>query len=358
MKVSPAAGPGAIPLPNSVPTQAANAARAKAVAMIQGNATPKPTAHSPQLNQNALSPEDMSAVRPPSVPTPNIDTSTPSEEDTQVAQDPTQNASTEAKDTPAELPVSSQLALLSRKEKALRFKQQQQDQAFKAREEAIKARETAADAKEREYQSGYVSKADLKKQTLKMLAEADVSYEDLTQQVLNQSQTNPYTEAQIARLEAKIQELTASTEESKKIYSSQQEQALEAATKQIRMDVRNLVKSDPAYETVRATNSVNDVVDLIKKTYEQDGYVMSIEDATQEVEDYLIEEAIKLTKIQKIQKRLQPAASTPPKQSDNAQTLQPNKQPQQMKTLTNATGSTRPLSARERAIAAMEGKLK
>lgn len=310
-----------------------------------------PTPHAPSLDQNNISPEEMSAVSPP---TPTLNTDTLTDNETPIEDVP------QVEETPTEPPpapaVSSQLALLARKEKAQRLKQQQQDQAFKAREEALKAREAAADAKERQYNQGYVSQDVIKKQTLKVLADAGVSYDDLTQQVLNQSQTNPYTESQIAKLEAKIQQLESKAEASQKQYSTQQEQAMEAATKQIRVDVRNLVKSDPAYETVKATGSTEDVVDLIKRTYAEDGYIMSTEEATQEVEDYLVEEALKLTRIQKIQKRMQ--ASATPAPTLGAKTPQTPKQPQPMKTLTNATGSTRPLTARERAIAAAEGRLK
>jgi hypothetical protein len=65
------------------------------------------------------------------------------------------------------------------------------------------------------------------------------------------------------------------------------------------------------------------------------------------VEDYLVEEALKVAKISKISKKLQPAAQP---------AAEPIKQPA-AKTLTNAMGTNRPLSAKERAVLAFEGKL-
>lgn len=337
---------GSNPLvPSSQPNQSKAAdARARAISMLSGaQAVP---------DQSNIAPEMMSAVAPPS-PTVN-------EELLANEPDPVEVPPEEPKEETPQ--VSSQLALLARREKALRAKQQQQEQAIKAREDALKAKEEQLLAKEREYSNGYMPKDFIKQNPLKVLAEAGVSYDDLTQQVLNQSQTNPYTEAQIAKLEAQIARLTEEAENSKKQYSSQQEQAVEAAMKQIKMDVRQLVSKDPSYETIKATNSIDDVADLIRQTYEKDGYIMSVEDAAQEVEDYLIEEALKLDKIQKIQQRRQQSQAQPsnaPTTVNVKQTQGPlNKQPQQMKTLTNQIASSRPLSARERAILVFKGENK
>ena len=73
------------------------------------------------------------------------------------------------------------------------------------------------------------------------------------------------------------------------------------------------------------------------------------------MENYLVDEALKFTQIGKIQKRMAAAnASRTPTETKT----QSSQQPQAMKTLTNAASSTRPLTVRERAIAAAEGRLK
>lgn len=347
MKVSPAAGPTPPSLPQTAMSQTQLSARAKAIAMVQGAQQPQQqaTAHPPSMNQNNISPEMASAVIPP---TP-MDTSANIE---------TVQSETEAPVTtptePKSPSVSSQLALLSRKEKAMRAKQQQQEAAFRQRETEFKAKEAELEAKAAQYSTGYITKNQLKDQTLQSLAEAGVTYEDLTNQILQQSQTNPYTEVKISKLEAELKRLAAETEMSKKAAVDQQQETKVAARRQISMDVRNLVANDPTYETIKATRSLNDVTDLVMKTYEEDGYWMSVDDAALEVENYLIDEAVKLAQINKVRNRLQPVAKAKPA---NEQQPQLKKQPQ-MKTLTNVQSSSRPLTSRERAIAAMEGRLK
>jgi hypothetical protein len=121
--------------------------------------------------------------------------------------------------------------------------------------------------------------------------------------------------------------------------------------KQIRNDVNMLVKHDPQFETIKATNSIGDVVELIEKTFNEDGVLLTVEEAAQQVESYLVDEAIKLARLAKIQQKLAPA----PKAEASKATGTPEKQ--SMKTLTNSVNSSRTLSARERAILAMQGKL-
>jgi hypothetical protein len=157
-------------------------------------------------------------------------------------------------------------------------------------------------------------------------------------------------------LKAEIKALRDAQDKASKTFEDQQTASYQAAVSQIKTDVQRLVESDPEFETVKATRSVDDVVELITKTYEQDQVLMSVEDATREVENYLIEEALNLTRIQKIQKRLQAAQPEARVGQPQQQAASPRQQP--MKTLTNAASSSRPLNARERAILAFKGELK
>ena len=70
----------------------------------------------------------------------------------------------------AEEPSSSQMAIIARKERALRAQKQQQDQAFKAREAALAAKEQELALKAQEYNSGYIPKASLKQAALEALS--------------------------------------------------------------------------------------------------------------------------------------------------------------------------------------------
>ena len=295
----------------------------------------------PVPNPSQISPEEMSAVVPKQASEPEIG----------------QSDKVEAPETPAEpkSEIDPRMAQLARRERALRAKAQQQEQAFKAREAALAVREAELSSKDQTYKSGYIPKDLLKTSPLQALAEAGLSYDEITQAVLNQQPTDPRVEATISRLEAKIKQLEEAGEEGKKNSATQQQAAYEAAVKQIKADVSKLVFTDPAFETVKATNSISDVVELIEETYKKDGTLLGVEEAAQMVEDYLLEEALKLTRIDKIKKRL--AQNAQPAQTQKAQPPQP-KQPPPMKTLTNAASSTRQLSAKERAILAFRGELK
>lgn len=318
-------------------------ATARAIAAFGNNAPPP-------VDPNSISPEEMGAIVAPTRAAEEVE-------------DLGQKTSSEATETVAEEPapkvedpLSSQYAQLARRERAIRAKAQQQEQAFRTREEALKARESALQSQDQQYKSGYISKDQLRLSPLEALAEAGLSYEELTQQLLTQQPKDPRIEAHISRLEAQIKSLEAANETSKSSATAQQQAAYNAAVSQIRSDAKTLVAADPAFETIKYTNSVDDVVDLITQTWEKDEILLSVQDAAQQVEDYLVEEAMKLTKIEKIKKRLSPPAATP--KAPQTQTPAVSKQTQPMKTLTNASASTRQLSAKERAILAFKGELK
>lgn len=304
------------------------------------------------VNANNISAEELSAVHQ----------SAPQEEVSEQQTAPetqervTEEKVTQEEATKVEEPSSSQMAIIARKERALRAQKQQQDQAFKARETALQAREAAVEAKAQEYNSGYIPKASLKQAALEALSSDPQFYEEMTQQVINnQTPLDPRVSSFINKQEEQIKNLTAKLEAQEKGQVEQQTQAYQSAVAQIKADVTALVNSDENFETVKATRSVNDVVELIEKTYQEEKRLLSVEEAAQMVEDYLIDEGVKLANIGKIKKRLSTAPAVPAK----VQTQTPNtKQPQTMKTLTNATASTRQLGAKERAILAFKGELK
>lgn len=355
MNIKPVAGPSQIP----VVTTNHTSGREKAIAAFNAVGS-QPAAHSqPQTevvrNQNNIRPEEMRAIVPPtSGQNPNSeelqDVSAQSEE-TEV-QAPVEEA---PKTDPA---LSRQFAQLARQERALRAKAQQQEQAIKAREQALIEREQAISAKDQTYKSGYISKDQIKSDPLSVLAEAGISYDELTQQLINQQPRDPRTEAHIARLEAKLAALEEANTTSQKTYQEQQQAQYNEAVKQIRNDAKNLVMNDPNFETIKATGSIKDVVELITETYNKDGVLLSVEEAAQQVEDYLVEQfSGVVTKVDKLKKRIQANASPTPVQKVQTPATQVQTQPQ-MKTLTNSTGSSRRLSAKERAILAFKGELK
>lgn len=256
-------------------------------------------------------------------------------------------------------PLSSHYAAMARKEKALRAKVQQQELQFKAKEEAIRAKEEALKAKEEEYKSGYFNKAEFSKDPWKYLAEAGITYDQLTEMALTQQSVPPQVMSQIQKLEKQLQEEREERkkyeENSKKSQEEAQSNAYKQAVEALKRDASSLVKDNPEFELVASTDSVQDVVTLIEETFKEEGILLSVEEAAAEVEKYLEEEALKLAKLKKIQSKLQPTQSKT--EEGKVEVKFQAKQPQ-MKTLTNSIGQEKPLTARERAILAMKGDLK
>lgn len=314
----------------------ATAARDRAIQLLSGA--------TPNVDQNNIKAEEAMAVKPPEDAVDN----TRQNDTTEVTADDSK---------PKEETISSQYAVLARKEKAIRAKAIQQDQAFKAREAALTAREAELTTKATQDLTNYISKDKLKQNAYLAMQEAGVTYDELSQQALN-AQSPEFQQMQAMREEMRqeLQQLREEQGNTKKSLEQQQTQAYQQALNQIRTEAKDLVSTDPAYETIKATRSVNDVVELIERTFNEDGRLMTVEQAATAVEDHLVEEAMKLSQIKKIRARLYKNSDAAATQSNNAK---PASSPgKNMTTLTNSVGSTRQLSARERALLAFKGELK
>lgn len=344
MKIQPVASPHQI-MPTGASSSSASEAKARAVAMLTQQPPPQPqqTAHSAQLNQNAISAEDLGAVR-----------QAPQNSQPDAIEPAAQEPSQKQEDPQ----TSQEWARLARQEKAIRAKAQASEQALKAREAALAAKEAELAAKDATYKSEYVPKSLFKQNAAQALAEAGTSYDELVQQMLNSQPINLQVEYEMNKLRNQVEELKQANAEARKASQDQQTQAYQAAVNQIRADARKLVKSDPAFETIKATNSVNDVVELIERVYQKDGELLSVEEAAEQVEDYLLEESMKLTKINKIRQRIGLNAQTASTKTAQTTAGQERQQQPTMKTLTNSNASSRQLSAKERAILAFKGELK
>lgn len=338
--------PGKLETVNTETSSTNKAATARAIEAFKSaaGATTGNSQELPVQNANDISPEEMSVV-------------TQSSKASQSQNDITEAPITEPKDSAVEAspeaappkapeePLSSQYAQLARKEKAIRAQAQQ----VKAKEAELAAREAALTAKSEPKapeSPNYKDRAS--KDPLGVMQELGISYEQLTELLLNQDPAQARYQTEIEALKAEIKSFK---EESTKTRQEDQQQQYKNAVNQIRTEVSQLVKSDEAFETIRETGSVDDVVELIEATFKEEGRILPIEEAAQLVEDHLLEEAMKLTRLKKIQSRLNlPKAPTPaPKQVNTAAPT--------AKTLTNSMSATKPLSATQRAILAFEGKL-
>lgn len=357
MRLIPVASPHQIGA--DIKTTNTSEARNRAIAAYKGSTAPQATQVAPQAEQapvanpSAVQPEEMTVVKAPEAQAESVEV--PTSESSQVV---TETQPPKEEPTKTEDPVlARQFAQLARQEKALRAKQAQQDQAYRQKEAELKAKEEALQAKDQQYNQGYISREELAKNPLKYLTEAGMSYDKLTEQVLNAGALDPRVEAHISKLEAKIQQLEQATEKVSKSAEQKQAEDYQLAIKQIDREVKVLVDADDSYEAIKSTGSYKDVRDLIERTYKEDGYIMTTEEAANLVENELIEEIMKVTKIGKIKSRLQP--STPVAKTQETKQPEPKPQTQdtpKMKTLTNNIGASRPLSARERAIAVFKGQ--
>jgi hypothetical protein len=368
MKITPAPGnnPGNIPqngTPEHVRTAKAVAAFNKGQSSYDAapSSPAVPAYQQPQTkvvqNQTNIAPEELSAIAPSQTTQEPIDAKIGISEATAV---PTPDVDLSVKpevEQPKDESLSRQFAQLARQERNLRAKAQEQAKQLAAEKQALEAERQAIQAERESFKRDYISKADLKKDTMRKLAETGVSYDELTQQILDTPNTDPRILAHIDRLEAKLAELEKANSSVQETFKTQEQQQYQAAIQQITADVSNLVKNSPDYETIRHTRSQKDVVDLIERTYKEDKVVMSVEEAADEVEKYLREESWKLSRLDSVRKygesvapKAKPSSAAPQSQPKAPQTPPP------MKTLTNSHGSSRPLTSRERAILKFKGE--
>jgi hypothetical protein len=269
----------------------------------------------------------------------------------------TEVAATPAKDAPAVETAASKdgdflspkFAALSRKEKALRAEQRK----FEEERKAWQAQKQTQDA---ELESAKSWKTRLAQDPYGVMLESGLTADQVAALMMNQPDPK---DQQLTLVQKEMAAIKKAQEDLIKQQQEAQTQAYQDALKQISADVKSLVDSNDEYETIRAWGRHQDVVDLIEATYKADGRLMTNEEAAKEVEDYLVEEALKFTQLKKIQAKLAPAAPTEAaalKTETPAQKTTAN-------TLTNRMGqatAAKPMTARERrerAILAFQGKL-
>jgi hypothetical protein len=256
----------------------------------------------------------------------------------------TKGAATASTSTPQSSADSSRFAALARREKQIRQEKADLDareKAFQQKEQSIKDQIRTEIA------------AQMKSNPASVLQEYGVDYNALTQSILNP----PSPEQQkISALEAEIAQLKQGQGSIKQDIQTSQQRAYENAVQQIRNDVKSAVAKSPDFQTVRVAGQEESVVELIKQTFESTGELLSVEDACKEVEDYLFDEAIRLTSVDKVKAKLTPP---PPVEANKPEIVQPSS-----RTLMNtlpSSGKRQPMTdaeRRARAIAAFNGQMK
>lgn len=178
----------------------------------------------------------------------------------------------------------------------------------------------------------------LKANALSVLQEHGVTYEQLTNEILGQSQQPQLdltkVEEQILK---KVQDRLAEKD-------TQQEEAVYAFMEQEVEKLSNLVP----YKLIRETKSQGKVMDLVKRMWREKGEILSESEAMDLIESELREDAKRYAKLLGELEPTTPPAETQPVQA-TAQTKAP-------KTLTNKDSARPVMTRRQRAIAAALGQ--
>lgn len=201
--------------------------------------------------------------------------------------------------TPARELASPQLAILAKREKALQ----------KQREELQKSK-LDIDSKYEEINKFKSLKEQAKTNPLKFLEEAGLTYEELTNFILNGNK--PTAEMETSSIKTEMQklreEILKKEQEREASLKAQEEQRVQEAISTFKDNISSFLTAKPDdFELCNNyPNSVDLIYDVIEAHFAQTEKVMSMEEAAKLVEDHFESEAMKVTSFKKIQSKLAP----------------------------------------------------
>lgn len=219
-------------------------------------------------------------------------------------------------------PLSPQLAEIAKRRRALQLR----ERAIAEKEKALQATNTGS--------SGGIDVARLKSDPLKVLDEAGVTYDQLTEALLA-TQGN----AEINALKAEINALKEGVD---KKFTDRETQAEQQVLAEMKREAERLSSLGEDFELVRETKSIPQVMTLIERTYRETGEVLDVSEALKLVEEELFKDLSRVTSFNKIKSQFAPPPAPQP---------QP-KQQMGMRTLKNTDTAPVPLSRRAKALAA------
>lgn len=224
-------------------------------------------------------------------------------------------------------PLSPQFAALAKQRRAL----QMRERALAEKEKALHSQPG---------QDENVAIARLKSEPLRVLLENGVTYEDLTQAILNNQEN--------AELHALRRDFDAYKAEIKQTFDEREASAERQALMEMGNEARSLVHNSNEFELIRSMGHIPDVTRLIEQVYRKNGRLLSVHEACTMIENTLFEDVQKVAGLEKVRNRFsQPMPQARPMQPQSG-----------MRTLTNRDTATVPLTAKQRAIAAFNGTLR
>lgn len=207
--------------------------------------------------------------------------------------------------------LSPQLTALAKKQQIV----QQRELAIKEKEAALAAKEADYIPKSKITEGVNVNALQAVKDYLGM------DYEELTNLILSQTQgADPVKE-----LKSEIQQLKTNEEQR---VSKQ----YEATVNQYKREISTLVDKDENFVTIKEENAQDAVLQHILETFEKDNEMLSVEEASKDIEDFLVDEAIKKSSLTKVKAKLSP----PPAKQEEKRLPPPRQAP---KTLTQQVES-------------------
>ncbi len=201
---------------------------------------------------------------------------------------------------------SSKFAALSRREKQIRERESQLDQKLAMLEEKLAKFEAPKQEPQEPKKPEIPIELRLKKDPLNTLAELGLSYDKLTQLVLNDGKLSPDMQMELMRQEidqkysSEIENLRKELLERDK---KSEEEKYNEVVSNFKHDLTNFVNNTDKYELIRANDAVDVVYDVIEQHYHDTRRVMSKEEAADQVEAYLEEEVEKLLKLNKLKSK-------------------------------------------------------
>jgi len=231
---------------------------------------------------------------------------------------------------------AAKFAALSRKERQLREREKAVELRLKKLEQDYKQKET-------ELSSKFIDPSRLKKESLQILKEQGITFEQLAEMALNDGKPTPeMMQSELEKkLVSKIEELEKKLEERE---TKAQETKYEEILNNFTGELTNFVNSSNDYELIQANNAVGLVYEVIEEHHASTGKILDMKAAADAVENYLLEEAKKQLSLNKIK------GLVTPKVDENA-----NQSPKKSSvTLTNSAAATasavksaRPMSQEE-----------
>lgn len=192
-------------------------------------------------------------------------------------------------------PTDPRIAHLARQQKAIRAEQAK-----------LQAEREAFAAEKAEVEQAKAWKSRLSQGDYDALSEFGITKDQLTQYLVNQP--NP-TDRAVMEMKAQLASMQEKQELTQKQIADQTQRNYDQAVAQITTETKLLVSGNPEkYELLEMNGAHDAAVELIKKTFDTEGYVMTVEDACNEVEEYLLEESLKLMNSKKLKAKFAPEA--------------------------------------------------